>query len=82
VIPRFSIRALIKPEHIELAWNTIVSLASSPDDKVAIKACQEILDRACGKPVQAIEGSGMGPAILLQLLTGKAAEKAESDPWD
>lgn len=40
------------------AFEKIVSLMSSPDPKVAMAAAREILDRAYGKPAQAMEHSG------------------------
>lgn len=51
-----------------LAFNKIVSLLDSEDAKVCMAAAKEILDRAFGKPAQAVEVSGKNGAKLAALI--------------
>src|SRR5262245_36336791 len=59
-------------EYTETALQTLVAIATDEDAPPAarVAAATAILDRAHGKPVQAIEGTGEGGAISLQIITG------------
>ncbi len=53
-------------KHSARAFQRIVELSESDDPKVAIVASKEILDRAYGKPAQAVEVTGKeGGAIAV-----------------
>lgn len=41
-------------QHTEFAFKKIVSLMDCEDPRVVLAACQEVLNRAWGKPAQAI----------------------------
>jgi len=60
------------PEYTEAALQTLVAIATDEKAPPAarVAAATAILDRAHGKPVQAIEGTGEGGAISLQIITG------------
>lgn len=47
----------------EQAINRAISLIDSPDENVALKAVNTVLDRAWGKPSQPVDGDGEGGAI-------------------
>jgi hypothetical protein len=59
-------------EYTEAALQTLVAIATDEKAPPAarVAAATAILDRAHGKPVQAIEGTGEGGAISLQIITG------------
>jgi hypothetical protein len=53
-------------EHSDAALGVLVAALSDDDRRIQIKAAELILDRAWGKPAQAISGpDGEGPAELL-----------------
>lgn len=45
------------------AWKKIVGLMGSDDERVALAAAQEVLNRRYGKPAQAITGEGGQGAV-------------------
>lgn len=47
------------------AVRRLVELMGSKDEKVSLAACQSILDRGMGRPVQAIVGDEENPLSLL-----------------
>jgi hypothetical protein len=67
-----SICAKAAREYTEAALQTLVAIATDEKAPPAarVAAAAAILDRAHGKPVQAIEGTGEGGAISLQIITG------------
>lgn len=46
------------------ALKRIVKLMNSPDERVGLAACQEIMNRAYGKPRQELTGEDGGPIPL------------------
>ena len=40
------------------AWKRLIQLTKSEDERVASGAIQQVLDRAVGKPAQAVTGEG------------------------
>jgi len=54
--PKDTIGPLARERSID-AFNTIVALLESKDEKVRLRAAEIILERGFGKPVQQIEGS-------------------------
>ena len=60
------IRQLAQESGLE-AFNRVVELTRSKEERVALAACQEILNRAYGKPEQAhkVEGNGLGPTVIV-----------------
>lgn len=52
-------------QHGESAFQRIIGLMASDDERVALAASQEVLNRAYGKPVQATELTGKDGADLL-----------------
>jgi hypothetical protein len=69
-------------EHGPRAIQAILNLAeTSQDDKVRLAAWDKILDRAYGRPAQAITGEGgEGPAVIV-VETGVTRDAA-ADPED
>jgi hypothetical protein len=59
-------------EYSETALETLVAIATDRDAPSAarVQASNALLDRGHGKPVQAVEGTGEGGAIVLQIVTG------------
>ena len=58
------IRALAQ-EHGASALDKLVNLMDSKDERTALAACRELLDRGYGRAPQAITGEGgEGPVIL------------------
>jgi len=56
----------IAREHGPAAFQRIIQLMASKDERVALAASQEVLNRAYGKPAQALTGEdGEGPAKLV-----------------
>lgn len=56
----------IAREHGPAAFHRIIQLMASEDERVALAASQEVLNRAYGKPAQALTGEdGEGPAKLV-----------------
>lgn len=51
----------------ETAFQKVVDLMQSNDERIALAAAREILDRAYGKPEQAhkLEGDGAGPTVVV-----------------
>ena len=49
------------------AFKKIAELMDSENERVALAACQEILNRAYGKPEQAhkLEGDGLKPVVVV-----------------
>lgn len=45
-------------QHAPSAFRRMLELMKSTDERVALAAAEKVLDRACGKPAQAIEHSG------------------------
>lgn len=45
------------------ALNRAIELIDSPDENVALKAVNTVLDRAWGKPTQPVDGDGEGGPI-------------------
>lgn len=63
-------------QHSEMAFAKIIELCGSDDEKVALAAAREILDRGYGKPAQAMELSGQGGAPLAAVLQIVQRDKA------
>ena len=64
------IKALAQAKSIE-AFNRIVSLLYSEDDKISLAAAKEIIDRGYGKPAQSVDISdneGTIAAAILQFV--------------
>lgn len=49
------------------AFQRVIELTRSEDERVALAACQEVLNRAYGKPEQAhkLEGEGLGRIVVV-----------------
>ena len=60
--------------HAARAMERVVELVESGDEQVAIAAAKVILERAYGKPVQPIEGSGSWSASSLQQMLAHLPE--------
>lgn len=60
------IKELARAHSVE-AFERICEMAQCADHKIALPACKEILDRAYGKPAQAITGEDGGPVALTGL---------------
>ena len=58
--------------HAPAAFERVLGLLQSADENVALKAAQTVLDRAYGRPAQAVAGpSGEGPVeAVMTLITG------------
>lgn len=56
------------------AWKRILELVDSGEPKVALAASQEVLNRAYGKPAQAVTGEGGEGPVLLQVISGVPRE--------
>ena len=52
-------------QHGHRAFGRVLELVSSEDERVALAAAQEVLNRAYGKPIQATELTGKDGADLL-----------------
>ena len=52
------------------AWKRIVGLMQSEDERVALAAAQEVLNRRYGKPAQALTGEGGEGAVKVMVVTG------------
>lgn len=65
-------------KHAVTAVRKLVALMDSEDERVAKAACDSILDRAVGKPSQAITGAD-GQALSLSILIdlGRAAAQVQ-----
>lgn len=48
-------------QHAPEAFLKICELMKSKDERIALAACQEVLNRAYGKPAQAVTGEDGGP---------------------
>jgi hypothetical protein len=76
------IRALAQ-QHGPAALERIVQLMKSENERVAVVACQAVLDRAYGKPPQAIDlggGENRQPArLIITYASQKDAEEAHGE---
>jgi len=61
------IKALAQEKSVE-AFNKIVSLLYSEDDKIALSAAKEIIDRGYGKAAQSIDVSDSDGTIAAAIL--------------
>lgn len=59
------IKELARAKSVD-AFKRIVKMTKDTDPKIALPACKEVLDRAYGKPTQALTGEDGGP--LKQIL--------------
>lgn len=62
-------------KHAPGAFNRIIDLTASENEKVALAACQEVLNRAYGKPEQShkLEG-GLKPTVVVVRKDGGGAD--------
>jgi len=67
------VRELARKNSVK-AINRLVKLIDSEDEKVAIQASNSILDRAWGKPAQAITGEDGGPIAINLVIKSKTYE--------
>ncbi len=65
---RAEIQALAR-EHSPKAFAKIIALIDDPNSKVAFCAAQEVLNRAWGKPAQAIEVTGEMRRYVIEIPT-------------
>lgn len=64
--------------HSPTAFERVVKLMGSQDERIALAASQEILNRAYGKPPQAVTGEdGEGPLIVQIVRFGDANSNPE-----
>jgi hypothetical protein len=61
------------------AIRRLALLMRSPNDRVAVAACSALLDRAWGRPAQAITGADGAPLIPSHLLVGVMGAAPISD---
>ena len=49
------------------AFQRVIELTQSKDERIALAACKEVLDRAYGRPEQAhkLEGEGLGKTVIV-----------------
>lgn len=68
-------------KHTAKAIKRLAGLIDSDDEKVAVAASNAILDRAVGKPAQAITGAGGEPLLgtVLDLIDGRTRGLPERD---
>ena len=63
-------------QHGRAAFERIVGLMHSADERVALTASQEVLNRAYGKPPQPQTGEGGEGAILVHVISFAASDRA------
>lgn len=68
------IKALAREKSRE-AFERIAALMTSEDLRISLAACQEVLNRAYGKPAQTIAGEGGAGSIIIQIV-----RFSDSDP--
>lgn len=71
-----AIRELAQAEVPEV-FRRVIALTRSEDERVALAACQEVLNRAYGKPEQAhkVEAEGLGMTVVV-IREGRAVDPA------
>lgn len=52
------------------AFRRIVELMASSDERISLAASQEVLNRAYGKPAQAVTGEGGEGPVSIMIVTG------------
>lgn len=70
------LRDLLEP-HLPTAAQKLITLISNEDEKIALSAAKELIDRVCGKPDQAVDvsdESGTIAAAILQFVKKDAKE--------
>ncbi len=64
--------------HSVTAFDRVIELMASADERIALAASQEILNRAYGRPPQAVTGEdGEGPLIVQIVRFGDANPNSE-----
>lgn len=63
--------------HSKEAFERIVEFTKSQDEKIAFPACKEVLDRAYGKPAQALTGEDGGPLKQVLEITWKKSSESQ-----
>lgn len=61
-------------EHSRSAFERVVALTESEDERVSLAACQEVLNRAYGKPPQAQTGEGGEGPVKLEITWAASSE--------
>ena len=63
-------------KHGPKAFDRVLALMHSADERVALTASQEVLNRAYGKPPQPQTGEGGEGAILVHVISFAASDRA------
>lgn len=64
----------IARKHSRAAFEKVVRLVDSEDERVSLAACQEVLNRAYGKPPQAQTGEGGEGPVKLEITWAASSE--------
>jgi len=66
-------------KHAPQAYERIVALLDSDDDRVALAAARELLDRAYGKPKQGVDMEHSGQMRIAVLTAVPASPECQDD---